>query len=88
MKKSYVKPQVCFESFQLSASIAAPCAPGFRIGPTQGTCTYDASGMVLFLTSMDACNAVGATPIEDGSMSNVGVPCYHVPYGENLFASA
>lgn len=28
MKKSYVKPQVYFESFQLSASIAGTCTPG------------------------------------------------------------
>lgn len=28
MKKSYVKPQVYFESFQLSTSIAGTCTPG------------------------------------------------------------
>lgn len=29
MKKSYVKPQVLFEDFQLSASIANGCTPEF-----------------------------------------------------------
>lgn len=56
MKKSYVKPQVLFESFQLSASIAAGCAyitnAAYGVCPsvfdkenhysifTEGTCTY------------------------------------------------
>lgn len=83
MKKSYVKPQVCFESFQLSASIAAACAPGFRIGPTEGTCAYEASGMVLFMDAMSACqNKISEN--EDGTT----YPCYHVPFGDKLFASA
>lgn len=30
MKKSYVKPQVYFENFQLSASIAGTCDPKYK----------------------------------------------------------
>lgn len=38
MKKSYVKPQLYFENFQLSTSIAAGC--GFATNHAKGDCNY------------------------------------------------
>lgn len=47
MKKTYVKPEVYFEDFQLSANIAVTCAV-----PTHyaGTTCQPINGMVLFTT--------------------------------------
>lgn len=46
MKKTYVKPQIYFEDFQLSANIAAGC--GKPINHTMETC-QPVPGFVLFV---------------------------------------
>ncbi len=46
MKKTYVKPQIYFEDFQLSANIAAGC--GKPLNHTMETC-QPISGMKLFI---------------------------------------
>lgn len=54
MKKSYVKPQVYFESFQLSTSIAGTCTPGLTTQASAANgCKVNDSGaatMGLFLS--------------------------------------
>ena len=47
MKKSYVKPQVYFEDFQLSASIAGDCTGDNKISLNHSkiSCTYVVPGM-------------------------------------------
>ena len=84
MKKSYVKPQVFFEDFQLSASIAAGCEVRIT-NPSEGTCGYEVSGgMIVITENVSGCT----TPIEDGSSTANGL-CYHVPFQTyNLFTSA
>lgn len=47
MKKAYVKPEVYFENFQLSANIAAGC--GKPLNHTMETC-QPVPGMTLFTT--------------------------------------
>lgn len=79
MKKSYVKPQVSFEDFQLSASIAAQC-PNNSIGPTDSTCGIDYTGGILFLDGMTVCTI----KVADGTDGY----CYHQPTDTtNLFNS-
>ena len=46
MKKEYCKPELYFESFELSANIAANC--GFPLNHTMVAC-QPISGMTLFL---------------------------------------
>ena len=48
MKKTYVKPEVYFESFELSANIAAGCV--FKTYHTEYECTYSVAGKKLFLS--------------------------------------
>lgn len=59
MKKSYVKPQVYFENFQLSANIASGC--GKPLNHTKEAC-QPISGMNLFLIA-DNCDC---TPDDAG----------------------
>ena len=60
MKKTYVKPEVCFESFQLSANIATSCADPLM--HSMLTCP-PIPGMKIFLEP-DACT--DGTPEENG----------------------
>lgn len=50
MKKYYVKPRACFESFELSSSIAGTCV--FKTNHDVGTCGYKdptlPGGAILF----------------------------------------
>ena len=80
MKKSYVKPQVYFEDFQLSASIAAGCT--FKTGPVEYQCAYEPTpGRFVFLEGVSAC----VTTTEDGTDYTL---CYHNPAETSrLFAS-
>ena len=84
MKKAYIKPQVYFEDFQLSASIAAGCEVIIK-NPSQGTCGYVMTeGVTVFTGNVSGCSM----PIEDGSSTANGL-CYHVPFQTyNLFTSA
>ncbi len=65
MKKSYVKPELYFENFQLSTSIAAGCAK--PLNHTIAGC-QPIPGMNLFLLEHN-CITV---PDDSGD-------CYHVP---------
>lgn len=74
MKKSYVKPQVYFENFQLSANIATGC--GIRVNYQENVCSL-IPGMNLF-TLENNCDYV---PEEHGQ-------CYQTISDENrLFTS-
>lgn len=89
MKKSYVKPQVLFEDFQLSASIANGCTPDIwlQINSSRGTCGYSYTGMTLFTDGDAVCKKEnGGTPVKDDGTYGV---CYHVPEETyRLFTSA
>lgn len=77
MKKTYVKPQVYFEDFQLSASIAAGCTPGYIVGHSEMTCSWDDGVGTIFENT--SCTY---TPDQAGNV------CYGVPLDTNrLFAS-
>lgn len=82
MKKTYSKPDILFEDFSLSVSIAANCEEETNFAKDQ--CGYRfAPGMVIFLEGVTGCT----TKIEDGSDSYNGI-CYHNPSDiNNLFNS-
>lgn len=79
MKKTYVKPEVYFESFELSANIAAGCV--FKTNHDQNTCAYKtATGRTIFLEK-----AICEVPTQDGSYNSM---CYHHPTDDaRLFSS-
>lgn len=87
MKKTYIKPQIMFESFSVSENIAGDCE---RIvgNPSKGTCAVVGSGGVaVFTDSMQACDF---TPEGMGQTKNDEWDgfCYHVPTEyNNLFNS-
>ena len=70
MKKSYVKPQVYFEDFQLSASIAAGCT--FKTNHAKNDCAYNVGGKYLFVDSVQSCT----TTTQDGTWDSI---CYDIP---------
>ena len=77
MKKTYVKPQIAYESFQLSTSIAASCAL-FGTNLAQYICPVEDpdTGLTIFT---DLCQVVPA---------NGMTPCYDVPSENwNVFSS-
>ncbi len=70
MKKSYCKPQITFESFQLSTSIAATCALlGSNLAQYVCPVTDQETGWTFFADSNSLCDTVPA----NGSI------CYDVP---------
>lgn len=80
MKKAYVKPDIIFEDFTLSTSIAAGCERQTDT-PSWNMCGVAFGNMNLFLSSISACT----DPVEDdGSLGY----CYHNPSDlTNLFNS-
>lgn len=79
MKKEYKKPELLFDSFELSTSIAAGCANKVDTF-ARGSCGIAYGPVVLFLKSMTAVCTMG---IEDGDGY-----CYHNPDDtRNMFSS-
>ena len=77
MKRGYVKPDITFESFSLSTSIATGCEVKLE-GPVSWGCGIEIDGgYILFLENITGCD----TPVEDGSLADK--MCYHVPYDSN-----
>ena len=80
MKKTYAKPQIVFESFQLTANIAGGCNTGPN-SADEATCGYNDNGWIVFQNSA-VCN-FPAGP--DGKHNGL---CYHVPTGDmSVFTS-
>ena len=84
MKKKYVKPQIIIENFSLSETIAAGCEVKTNL-PSANTCGLDFSGLSVFFDGMTGCSMITVSKNEgDGQWDKI---CYHVPTGENIFAS-
>ena len=80
MKKTYAKPQIVFESFQLTANIAGDCNTKPN-STNEATCGYNDNGWIVFQNSA-VCN-VQVGP--DGKHNGL---CYHVPTGDmSVFTS-
>lgn len=77
MKKQYVKPELYFENFELSTSIAS-CSPGYTVNQAPGNCAHSIAGEEVF-TSNSLCKT---TPQDDGEI------CYQNPQdGSRYFSS-
>lgn len=81
MKKTYVKPQVYFEDFQLSANIAGNCAIKTMHAETECKWFKNVEGVgKVFISKELGCEYFG----NDGDYS----VCYHVPVdATKLFTS-
>lgn len=80
MKKTYVKPQIAYESFQLSTSIATSCALlGTQSAQYVCPVTDPDSGFILFVDDV-------ASPCDTAPVN--GSICYDVPVANwNVFSS-
>ena len=81
MKKTYTKPEIMFEDFSLSTSIALGCEYGAH--HTEYVCAYEDEdmGKMIFTETISACT----TKTQDGLYNTL---CYHVPTeSNNIFAS-
>ncbi len=85
MKKVYSKPEIMFEDFTLSTSIAGGCDVQTNL-PSQNQCGMDFSGLTVFMTGMTGCTDIAVENVGgDGQWNEI---CYHVPTGDqNLFTS-
>lgn len=82
MKRTYSKPDILFEDFSLSTSIAAGCETIID-GQSQYTCGLVWGRKTVFVQAATGCT----TKIIDGDPEYNGL-CYHVPIEtNNLFNS-
>ena len=88
MKKVYSMPEIVFENFSLSTSIAGDCEVKTRL-PSNNDCGLEFTGLgKVFLDTMGGCTGSDGYPVPDANGDGeYGGICYHVPYGENLFNS-
>ena len=81
MKKTYTKPQICFESFAMSTNIAGSCELDTPQPSTTQSCGYPIQGTVVFVEGIAACKHKAQDGLYNGF-------CYHVPTEyNNLFNS-
>lgn len=85
MKKIYSKPDIIFEAFSLSTSIASGC-DSIVGSPSKDACGItSADGTILFSTSVSACNFKWD---ELYGVDDYNGFCYHNPTdSNNLFNS-
>ena len=74
MKKRYTKPDIAFESFSLSTSIAS-CDVKIE-GAYGGECGLWMDDIFVFIVGVTGCDA----QIPDDGSNGI---CYHVPNGDN-----
>lgn len=85
MKKTYTKPEIAFENFLMSTSIAGDCDIKTHT-PSLNQCAYSyhdefvTEGVNLFVDDVNACTTIEA----DGEYNGF---CYHVFTGNSLFNS-
>lgn len=85
MRKQYSKPDIAFENFALSVSIAN-CEIHIT-GANAGECGYEYEpGVKIFTDMVNGCKPEnGGIPVVDDATNGF---CYHVPIvGNNLFNS-
>ena len=83
MNKTYSKPDIVFESFSLTTSIAGDCAVKTDL-QTQGTCFVQFGAIRVFTTQVAGCVNNGIA-IPNDEFNGF---CYHVPTNAtNIFMS-
>ena len=86
MKKTYIKPEIMFDSFELSTNIAGSCDEKLYT-PNNTSCGYVPEGYdkAIFITGISGCEEKHDDGNGDGDYNGL---CYHVPTtGYNLFNS-
>lgn len=88
MKKTYQKPQIMFESFSLTTTIASGCEKIITTSAKDICGEKVAKGSYLFFTGIDQCNVIPAQEgTVDSSKGYDGV-CYHNPtVNNNIYTS-
>lgn len=87
MKKAYVKPEIFFESFMLSSSIAGDCETETNL-QSRGGCGYMTRDGIVFVDKTTGCDV--GVPYDDkvGDYMYSDSLCYHIPIDtKNLFNS-
>lgn len=80
MKRAYSKPEIAFENFSLSTSIAVGCELDTPLPTYEASCGYPIRGGIVFVEGPQC-----TTHPQDGKYNGF---CYHVPYeSSNLFNS-
>ena len=80
MKRAYEKPDILFEDFSLSASIAVGCELITPLASYEENCGYPTRGGIVFIEGTQC-----TTYPQDGKYNSF---CYHVPAEtSNLFNS-
>ena len=85
MKKEYKKPEILFENFALSTSIAAECE--VIVAATRGTCGYPIRGETVFMSTETGCSTGPQTTDGSGDGAAHDSICYHTFKGNNVFNS-
>ncbi len=81
MKRVYSKPDIMFEDFSLSTSIAAGCE--FSTNFAMDSCGFKYGPYVIFMDGIYGCEI----PVPEGDPMFNGV-CYHNPSDDkNIFSS-
>ncbi|MBE6919310.1 MAG: hypothetical protein E7469_06475 [Ruminococcaceae bacterium] len=81
MKKTYTKPQICFESFVMNTNIAGSCELDTPLPSSTESCGYPIQGAVVFVEGITGCTYKPQNGVYNGF-------CYHVPIeSKNLFNS-
>ena len=78
MRKAYNKPEIIFESFKMTESIARNCTHIINTH-SQNACGVEFGGQTLFVDTVSVCTWA----IDDGN-TNDGI-CYHVPIPGNTY---
>ena len=82
MKKTYEKPHIFFDSFELTTNISAGCEVPTNL-PSMDWCGLDFSGLMVFMSGMSGCS-----DIQIGKGGDFDGICYHTPTEtNNVFAS-
>ena len=76
MKKVYSKPDIAFEDFTVSTSVAAGCENATNT-PSSGTCGLEFGSYTIFLDTVSACTGEGVIQSSGGDGEYNGY-CYHV----------
>ena len=85
MKKTYIAPEILFESFTMSTNIAGDCEAKPDTQANYDSCGKDFSGLVVFLQGYNGCSSIQVGVLETDLYDGI---CYHVPTdANNLFTS-
>ncbi len=85
MKKTYTKPEISFESFLMSANIAADCEVKPNTQNNYNSCAHKLTGANLFFfgTDLTGCNNYGDYDRQVAPYGEANGICYHTPSDNN-----